>query len=159
MSSLKSQCRVRLRDYWASRQRIRRGSARKRDEEIFEMRTGKSASSVKKESSTQRACRLEKERVRNAKRVRNESDEERHRRKEADRIRHQIRRSCYYPRNQTVSVHDREILQEKLRKLCRYPKGYSSGWYSSLTKQAREKRERRLRESSHAHILNKQMTK
>ena len=111
-----------FRDYWASRQRIRRGNARKRNEEIFEMRTGKSASSVKKESSTQRAFRLEKERARNAKRVRNESDEERHRRKEADRIRHQLRRSCYYPRNQRVSVHDREILQEKLRKLTKRQK-------------------------------------
>ena len=41
--------------------------------------------------------------MRNAERVKNESDKERHRRKEADRIRHQIRRSCYYPENQTVS--------------------------------------------------------
>ena len=111
-----------MNDCRASRKRIREGTASNRDEELFEMRTGKSASSVKKESSTQRAVRLEKARVRNAKRVRNESDEERHRRKEADRIRHQLRRSCYYPRNQRVSVHDREILQEKLRKLTKRQK-------------------------------------
>ena len=138
MNSLKSQCHVRFRDYWASWQRIRRGRARKRDEEIFEMRTGKSASSVKKESSTQRAFRLEKERARNAKRVRNESDEERHRRKEADRIRHQLRRSCYYPRNQTFSAHERKVLQEQLKKLCKYPKAYSSGWWSPLPKHRRK---------------------
>ena len=146
-------------DYHASRRRIREGTASNRDEELFEIRTGKLASSVKKESSNQRARRLEKARVRSTKRLKNESEKESRRRKEADKIRHQLRRSCYYPRNQTVSAHDREILQEKLKKLCRYPKGYSSGWYSSLTKQARQKRERRLRESSHAHILNKQMTK
>ena len=138
MNVLKGRGRVTVNDCRASRKRIREGTASNRDEEIFEMCTGKSASSVKKECLDQRAVRLEKERARNAKRVRNESDEERHRRKEADRIRHQLRRSCYYPRNQTFSAHERKVLQEQLKKLCKYPKAYSSGWWSPLPKHRRK---------------------
>ena len=55
-----------MNDHHASRKRIREGTVSNREEELFEMHTGKSASSVKKESSTQRAVRLEKARVANA---------------------------------------------------------------------------------------------
>ena len=51
-------CAVRTRDYETRRKRIRRGTARKCHEELFEMRTGKPATCVKRESPEQRAARL-----------------------------------------------------------------------------------------------------
>ena len=108
MNLLKGRGRITVNDYHASRKRIREGTASNRDEELFEMCTGKSASSVKKECLDQRAVRLEKARVANTNRLKNESNKERCRRKEADKIRHQLRRSCYYPRNQTFSAHERK---------------------------------------------------
>ena len=139
MNLLKGRGRITVNDYHASRKRIREGTASNRDEELFEMCTGKSASSVKKECLDQRAVRLEKARVANTNRLKNESNKERCRRKEADKIRHQLRRSCYYPRNQTFSAHERKVLQEQLKKLCKYPKAYSSGWWSPLPKHRKRK--------------------
>ena len=134
MSPLRGQGRVKFSDYHASRRRIREGTASNRDEELFEIRTGKLASSVKKESSKQRARRLEKACVRSTKRLKNESEKESRRRKEADKIRHQLRRSCYYPRNQTISADERKALKLQLQKLCKYPKAYPSGWWSPIPK-------------------------
>ena len=132
-------CAVRTRDYETCRKRIRRGTARKCHEELFEMRTGKPATCVKRESPEQRTARLKRARDAYARQVKNETDKERYRRREADRIRHQLRRSCYYPRNSTVSAHDREALQEQLKEICKYPKAYPSGWWSPWTKERKQK--------------------
>ena len=137
MSSCKG-CAVRSRDYETCRKRIRRGTASKCHEQLFEMRTGKPAMSVKRESLEQRAARLKRAHDGHAKRMKNETNKESCRRREADRIRHQLRRSYYYPRNLTVSAHDREALQQQLKELCKYPKAYSSGWWSPWTKEEKK---------------------
>ena len=150
-------CAASSRDHEACRKRIRHGAEKKCHQKRFEMRTGKPASSVKKESPEQRAARLEKARARQAKRMKNEAREERSRRQEADKIRHQLRRpaSLHCPKGVEHSVH-RETLKEKLKALRKYPDGCPLGW---RTLESQQKKKERLAKDSKRHNTSRLIVK
>lgn len=113
------------RDYDMVCKRIRHGTAEPKHEKVYQNITGRSSSSIAKESSEKRDLRLEKERIRNAKRLKSETEEETSRRKEANRIRMRL---CRYRRN-PLSEKEWVHLTGRLKTLCKYPSIRPTGWW------------------------------
>jgi len=124
MSSLSN-----LKDRELAYRRIRNGTATSFEKKLYEDITGKPQTAVKRETPEQRASRLEKERIRNAKRLENETPEEQSRRKEANRIRARLRRR----RRNPLPEEEFTRLKKRLVELCSYQYIVPTGWWKTET--------------------------